>query len=107
MHGLVALFLGVIVLVIILFVIGLGTFQVLVVTSRAIVALVLSMMVVRSVIVAIAFVASMIVTVVTTAMLTVAQFTATRGRNMSRLFSFGCFLSLAILSRTPAALSVA
>ncbi len=72
MHGLVTLFLGVIALAIILLVTGLGDFRVLVITSRAIVALVVLMNIVRSVIVAIVLVASMIVTVVTTAMLMVA-----------------------------------
>jgi hypothetical protein len=67
MHGLVALFLGVIALVIILLVVGLGDFQVLVIMSRAIVAAIILMRIVRSVIVAIASVALMIVAVVTTA----------------------------------------
>ncbi len=47
-------------------------------------ALIVSMTIVRLVIVVIASVASMIVVVDMTAMLTVVQFTATRGRNMSR-----------------------
>jgi hypothetical protein len=91
MHGLVPLFLGVIALAIIFLVIGLGAFRVLVVTSRAIVVLVVLMMIVRSVIVAIALVALMMVAVVTTAMLTVARFTATCGGKMS------CFLFLWLL----------
>jgi hypothetical protein len=104
MHGLVALFLGVIPPAIILLVIGLGTFRVLVITSRAIVALIVSMMVVRSVIVAIALVASMIVMVVTTAMLTVAQFTAMCGRKMSRFFFLWLLLILGNLIKNASRL---
>ncbi len=91
MHGLVALFLEVIVLAIILFVVGLVVLHVLVVMLRAIVVLIVLMMIVRSMIIAIALVASMIVAIVTTSMLMVARFTATRGRNMS------CFLFLWLL----------
>ncbi len=54
MHGIVALFLGVIALAIILLVLGLGAFGVLVVMSRAIVASIVSMTIVRLVIFAIA-----------------------------------------------------
>jgi hypothetical protein len=52
------------------------------------------MMVVKLVIVAIALVALMIVAVVTTAMLMVAQFTATRGRKMSRFLFLWLLLIL-------------
>ncbi len=72
MHGLVALFLEVTTLAIILLVVGPGVFQVLVITLRAIVPLIISMTIVRLAIVAIMLVASMMVAVVTTVMLTVA-----------------------------------
>ena len=94
MHGLVALFLGVIALAIILLVVGLGAFQVLVIMSRAIVALIVSMKIVRLVIVAIASVALMIVAIFPTAMLTVAQFTATCNRKMSRFLFLRLLLIL-------------
>ncbi len=71
MHGLVALFLGVIMLASILLVIGPGAFQVLVVMSRAIVASIVLMTIVRSAIVAIALVALMMAAIVTPAMLMV------------------------------------
>ncbi len=104
MHGLVALFLGVIALAIILLVVGLGTFQVLVVTSRAIVASVNLMTVVRLVIVAITSVASMIVVVVMTAMLMVACFTATHGRKMSRFLFLQLLLILGNLIKNASCL---
>ncbi len=72
MHGLVALFLGVIPLAIILLVVGLGALQVLVIASRAIVVLIVSMMIVRLAIVAIALVAFMVGTIFATRMLPVA-----------------------------------
>jgi hypothetical protein len=87
MHGLIALFPVVITLVIILLVIGLGAFQVLVITSRAIVALIISMTIVRLAIVVIVLVVLMMVAVVTNAMLTVARFRSTCDRKMS-LFLF-------------------
>jgi hypothetical protein len=96
-HGLVALFLGVIALAIILLVVGLGTCRVLVVMLRTIAALVVLMTVVRSVIIAITLVALMIVAVVTTAMLMVAGFTATHGMNMSRFLFLWLLLVLGIL----------
>ncbi len=72
MYGLVALFLGVIVLAIILFVIGLVAHRNLIVASTTIMALIVSMMMVRSVIVAIVLVALMVIAVLVTAMMTVA-----------------------------------
>ena len=105
MHGLVVVFfLGFIALAIILLVVGLGAFQVLVIMSRAIVALIVSMKIVRSVIVAIALVALMIVMIVTTAILTVAQFTATRGRNMSRFLFLWLLLIFGNLIRNASRL---
>ncbi len=104
MHGLVALFLGVIVLAIILLVIGLRAFWVLVVTLRAIVALIISMTIVRLVIIVIALVALMIVTVVTTAMLTVAWFTATRSRNMNHFLFLWLLLVLGNLIKNASCL---
>jgi hypothetical protein len=94
MHGLVALFLGVIVLAIILLVVGLCALQVLVVMSRAIMVLIVFMMIVRLAIVAVAFIASMIIMIFMTTMLMVAQFTATRGRKMSRFLFLWLLLIL-------------
>jgi hypothetical protein len=93
-HGLVALFLGVIALVIILLVIGLGALWVLVVTSRAIMGLIVSMMIVGSAIVMVALVASMVVVIFTTRMLLVAWFTAMRSRKMSRFLFLWLLLIL-------------
>ncbi len=84
MHGLVALFLEVIVPAIILLVVGLVAPHVLVVALRAIVALIVSMMIVGLSIIVVALVASMEVVKSTTAMLTVARFTATCDRKLSR-----------------------
>jgi hypothetical protein len=83
-HGLVALFLGVIALAIILLVIGLVAFCVLVIASIIIMALIILMTIVRSAIVAIVLVTLMVIAMFVTAMLTVARFTATRSRKMSR-----------------------
>ena len=88
MHDLIALFLGVITLVIILLFVGLAALQVLIVTPRKIVALILSMTIVRSAIVAIALVALMIVSILVAMMLLVALFTAMRGRKMSYFLFF-------------------
>jgi hypothetical protein len=84
LHGIVALFLGVIALVIILLVIGFVALCVLVVVSTMIVASILLMRIVRLVIDAIVFVTLMVIAVLVTALMTVAQFTATRGRKMGR-----------------------
>jgi hypothetical protein len=78
MHGIVAFFLGVIVLAIILLVIGPVALCVLVVVSTMIVASILLMTIVRLVIVAIALVTLMVIVVLVTAM------TTTRSRKMSR-----------------------
>jgi hypothetical protein len=83
MHGLIALFLGVIALAIILLVIGLVALCVLVVASTTIEALIVLMMIVRLAIAVIMLVASMVIAVFVTVMMTVAWFTATRGRKMS------------------------
>jgi hypothetical protein len=104
MHGLVALFLGVIAITIILLVVGLGAFQVLVVTSEAIVASVVSMTIARLVIVAIASVALMIVAVVTTAMLTVNRFTAMCGEKMSHFLFLWLLLVLSNLIKNASSL---
>jgi hypothetical protein len=71
-HGLVTLFLEVIALAIILLDEGLVAPHVLVITSRAIMAPIVSMMIVGSSIIAVASVALMIVAIFMTAMLTVA-----------------------------------
>ena len=104
MHGLVALFLGVIVLAIILLVVGLCALQVLVVMSRAIMVLIVFMMIVRLAIVAVAFIASMIIMIFMTTMLMVAQFTATRGRKMSHFFLFQLLLVLGNLLKNASCL---
>jgi hypothetical protein len=83
MHGLVALFLGVIALVIILLVIGLVALCVLVVTSTMIMALIVSMTIVRLAIVTIILVSLMVIAVLVTAMMRDGQFMAMRGRKMS------------------------
>ncbi len=84
MHGLVTLFLEVITIAIILLVIGLVAPHVLVIASRAIVALILSMTIVGSSITAVALFALRIVGIFTTAMLMVAQFMAMCDRKLSR-----------------------
>ncbi len=91
MHGLVALFLEVIVLAIILLVVGLVVPCVLVVALPTIMALIISMMIVRLAIIAITSVALMVVTIFVAMVLLVAQFTAT--------CSIGCFLSMEIFAR--------
>ncbi len=67
-------------------------------------ALIILMTIVRLVIDAFVSVASMIVAVVTTAMLTVAQFTATRGRNMSRFLFLWLLLVLGNLIKNASRL---
>ncbi len=84
MHGLVTLFLEVIVLAIILLVVRLVAPHVLVVALRAIVAPIVLMMIVGSPIIVVALVAAVIVAIFMTAMLTVAQLTATYDRKLSR-----------------------
>ena len=72
MHDLVALFLGVITLLIILLVVGLAALQVLIITPNKIMASILSMMIVRLAIVVIASVALIVVAIFMTMMLPVA-----------------------------------
>ncbi len=83
MHGLVTLFLEVIVLAIILLVVGLVAPHVLDVALRAIVVPIVLMTIVGSSIIVVASVASVIVTIITTGMLMVARFTATCDKKLS------------------------
>jgi hypothetical protein len=83
MHGLVALFLGVIALAIILLVIGLVAPCLLVIASTTIVASTILIMMVRLAIVVIPLVTLMVIAVLVTAMMMVAQFMATGGRKKS------------------------
>jgi hypothetical protein len=93
MHGLIALFLGVIALAIILLVIGLVASYVLVVALRAIMALIVSMTIVGSSVITVLSVALMIVAIFTTVVLPVAQFTAMCDRKLSHFL----FLWLLVL----------
>jgi hypothetical protein len=104
MYGFDALFLGVIMLAIILFVVGLCALQVLVVALRAIVALIVLMMIVGLAIVVVALVASMVVAIFATTMLTVAWFTPTRCRNMSRVLFLWLLLVLGNLLKNASRL---
>ena len=88
MHGLVTLFLEVIMLAIILFHIGLAVLKDLVIATRTIMVSIISMTIVGSLVVTIALVASMIVAVPVVTMLLVAQFTAVCDGKMSRLLLF-------------------
>jgi hypothetical protein len=72
MHGLVALFLGVIALVIIFFVVGLVAHCVLILTLTRIMALIVLMTIVRLGIIAIMSVASMVITIFEATILLVA-----------------------------------
>jgi hypothetical protein len=83
MHGLIALFLGVVMLAIILLVIELVAPCVLIVASIMIVVLIVLMMMVRPAIIAIMSVASMVIAVLVTVIMPVAQFTAMHSRKMS------------------------
>jgi hypothetical protein len=82
-HGLVALFLEVIVLAIILLVVGLVVPHVLVIALTTIMALIVLMTIVRSVIITITSVTSMVAAIFVEMVLLVAQFMAMHGRNMS------------------------
>jgi hypothetical protein len=84
MHGLIALFLGVIILAIILLVVGLGALQVLVIASMATVALIVSMTIFGLVILTFVSVALMVVVIFTTTVLSVARFVTTCNRKLSR-----------------------
>jgi hypothetical protein len=93
-HGLVALFLEVIALVIILLVVGFVVSCVLVFAITTIMALIVLMMIVRLASVAILLVALMVVVIFVATVLLVAQFTAMCGRNMSRTLFFWLLLVL-------------
>ncbi len=88
MHGLVALFLAVIVFAIILLFVGLAALRVLIIVTRTIVALIILMAIVGLPVVAIVLVVLMVVVILVATMLLVAQFTATRSKMMSRLLFF-------------------
>ncbi len=94
MHGLVALFLGVIVLAIILLVIGPHALRVLVVALSSIVALIVLMMIVGLAIVVVGLVALMIVAIFTIVMLMVARFTAMHGSKISHFLFLWLLLVL-------------
>jgi hypothetical protein len=103
MHGLVALFLEVIASAITLLVIGHVASHVLVVVSRAIMASIVLMTLVGLSIIAAALVILMIVAKIKAAMLTVAQFTATCNRKLSR-FPFLWLLVLGNLHKNASRL---
>ncbi len=84
MHGLVTLFLEVIVLAIILLVVGLAVPCVLVVTLTMIMTLIVSMTIIRLAIIAIMSIALMVIAIFLATVLLVARFMATCCRNMSR-----------------------
>jgi hypothetical protein len=92
-HGLVTLFLEVIMLAIILLLIGLVALVVLVFVMRVIVVSIILMMIIGSSVVAFAFVASMIVAILAT-ILPVAWITAAHEGKMSRLLLFWLLLLL-------------
>ncbi len=94
MHGLIALFLEVIVLVIILLVIGLVALRVLVNALRTIVVSIVLMTILGSAIVAILSVTLMVVAIFMTTMLPVAQFTAMRSGKLSHFLLFWLLLVL-------------
>ncbi len=94
MQGFVALFLGVIALVIILLFVEIAALQVLVVALRMIMALIILMMIVRLAIIAIVLIAFMVVAIFVATMLLVAWFTATRGRKISHFLLFWLLLVL-------------
>ncbi len=107
MHGLVTLFLEVIVLGIILLVVGLVVPCVLVVALTTIMVLIVLMMMVRLAIVAITLVTLMVIAIFVATVLLVAQFMAMCGRNMSRPFFLWLLLVLGNLLKNTAALLVA
>ncbi len=92
MHGLVALFLEVIALVMILLIVGLVALIVLAIATRMIVALIILMTMIGLLVIAIMSVASMIVTVLVAMMLPVAAFTAAYDGKMSRFLLFWLLL---------------
>jgi hypothetical protein len=87
-HGLVALFLEVIVFAIILLFIGLVALRVLIIATRTIVASIVLMTIAGLLVVAIMSVALMVVAILVATMLLVASFTGMRGRKMSHLLFF-------------------
>jgi hypothetical protein len=103
MHGLVALFLEVIVPAIILLVVGLVASHVLVVALKAIVALLVLMTIARLSIIAVVLVASMVVVIFMTAMLMVARLMATCDRKLS-CFPFLWLLVLGDLLKNSSSL---
>ncbi len=94
MHGLVALFLEVIVLANILLVVGLVVPHVLVVALTTIMVSIVLMMIIRLAIVLITSVALMVIAIFVATVLLVAQFTATCGRSMSRILFLWLLLVL-------------
>jgi hypothetical protein len=95
-HGLLALFLEVIMLAIILLLVGRFVLVVLVFATRVIMAQIVLMMIVRLLVFAIVLVALMVVAILATILL-VAQITAACNRKMSRLLHLGLFLLLDLL----------
>ncbi len=104
MHGLITLFLEVIVLAIILLFVGLAVPRVLVVALTMIMALIVSMTIIRLMIIAITSVASMVVAIFVATVLLVARFTATCGRNMSRTLFLQLLLVLGNLLKNASRL---
>jgi hypothetical protein len=100
-HGLVTLFLQVIVLAIIFLVWGLAVPHVLVIALTTIITFIVSMTIIRLAIIPFA---SMMVTVFATAMLAVAWFTATCGRKMSRFLFLWLLLVLGNLVKNASRL---
>ncbi len=105
MHGLIALFLGVIGLAIILLVVGLVVPCILVIALTTIMASIILVTIVRSAIVAITLVALMVVAIFVATVLLVAQFTATCGRNMSRTLFLWLLLILGNLIKNASRLA--
>ncbi len=93
-HGLIALFFGVVALAIILLVVRLGALWVIVIVSRAIVALIVLMTIVGLTIVAVTSVTSIVVVIFMTTMLMVAQFMVTHDRKMSHFLFLWLLLVL-------------
>ncbi len=105
-HGLITLFLEVIALAIILVVVGHAVPWVLVVASTTIMVLIVSMTIIRLAIVAITSVALVVIAIFLARVLLVAWSRLRAVGTWAGLFSFNCFLSLAIFLRMPAALLV-
>jgi hypothetical protein len=103
-HGLVALFLEVIVLGIILLVVGLVVSCVLVIASTMIMASIILMTIIRSAIIVITSVPLMVVAIFVATVLLVARFMATHGRNMSRILFLWLLLVLGNLLKNASCL---